>query len=295
MQKTSTISNRFYAVKVFICFLLYSAVIGFCIAGTDEKAMDNQKELTYLDTDNNSSKGIHKGSEEVALYLADLANLSDKAKLVVCQQLLDITFFPKREFTEKQFSSGWTAPIYDVDKDSDAIRVYREGLLAGYIYSLGRCQDDIKWKKMQDINNSLLSTESEFNGLIVRLATNLCTVGVSAGEDAYIHSFGMKKKENIHLYNYFLLGFVDGRGICESLWQDAIKQLKDTRKEFLRIGQTNGNDNACTEILPTETNFIDAPALEALLFLRMTFPQKTALDRDTFHKVNKTITDYWQK
>jgi len=238
--------------------------------------MDYTNKAARQNTENSSSKSISKNNEEETCDFVNFANLSDKAKEVVCRQLLDITFFPERKFTEKQYSNSWTAPVYHVDNDSDAIRVYREGLLAGYLYSLDiRGQEVVKWKKMQDINNILLATESEFNGLIIRLSTNLRCLGISAGENNYIYSFGLR--DNIELYTYFLDAFYEGRRICEVLWQDAIEQLKDARKEIsaMETGQANGNDNAKQRI---DTYLIDVPALEALLFLKMTFSQKTVLD-----------------
>jgi len=215
---------------------------------------------------------------------AEFSDLSDKAKLIVYEQLMSIAYFPEKKFVDKQYSGGWIGRVYNVDNDSGSVRMYRDGLFAGYFYSLDTLlgqKIDI-WAKLLGANNTIFSTEKEFNDLIISLTANMSTVGISSSESAYISAFDVREKETIHLYSFFLRGFIDGRRMCENLRFDGIKQIKESRKIF----RNQSTDQTNSNVPPPP---IDAPAIEALLFLKKEFSRKNISDRNAFDKVRQSV------
>jgi hypothetical protein len=208
--------------------------------------------------------------------------LSDEAKKIVFDQLLNLTFFPEKESKVFHYSSGFSAEVFKNDKlFSESTRFYREGILAGYFYAFYYLNED-KWKKILDTDN-----ENEFQKFVAEISGNLHSPCLTAGASQYLTSFDIDRNVKNHSYDYLYWGFIKGRKHAELLQIKAIQEIKDIRK---KIGNKSRISNDQNKTKPDqEKDSVILPTIEALLFLKKEFTAKIQVDKLVIEEVIKKI------
>jgi hypothetical protein len=213
--------------------------------------------------------------------------LSDEAKKIVFDQLLNITFFPEKESKVFHYPSGFSAEVFKNDKlFSESTRFYREGILAGYFYAFYYLNED-KWTQILDMDKEVFNlNENEFQQFLKEISEseNLYVVGITAGESQYLASFDVERNTKNHSYDYLYWGFLKGRKHVKALQIKSIQEIKEIREKF---GKQSRSDDQNKMKLNQEKYTGVFPTLEALLFLKKEFSTKIQTDKLLIEEVIK--------
>jgi hypothetical protein len=217
------------------------------------------------------------------------SKLSDEAKKIVFDQLLNITFFPEKETKMFHYPSGFSAEAFTSDKlFSESTRFYREGILAGYYYAFLYLKED-KWKKILDTDGGVFNfNENEFQQFLTEISASerLYLVGITARESQYLASFDVDRDTKNH-YAYLYYGFLKGREHVKSLQIKTIQEIREIRG---KISNQNKISNDQNKTKPNHEKYsVTIPTLEALLFLKKEFSTKIKVDKLIIEEVIKGI------
>lgn len=208
------------------------------------------------------------------------SKLSNRAKEIIYVQILELTIFPMSNFDTELENNKKAVNAQRIDPSVNNIAsVYREGIIAGYHFTLATRNDMTDWKKLLYSDCSEYDkTDAEFSSTLRNIGMGLNIAGITS--DQYDYILTLKNERNVILTK----GFIKGKDKAEELINQAINAARKNRSKHLRSDRIRSSNHDSDS--NKERHAI--PEIEALLFIRNMIEEKTEVDRKTFISIHST-------
>ena len=222
-----------------------------------------------LDNHNNVNFGSSFAVNKTLIDKYEFSHLSDNAKLIVFNQLVDLFFYPDRQFIprlediqEEYRDSNNQSRM----KSGENIKLYREGYLTGWV---------IIMKKFEERESAHLFTTVITNDVTAEGSISLL--------DVYNMEMFSPKSPCL------LQGFIDGRSQASNLISHTIREIDTLTFEYLK---NQGSSSLRINHLSDEEKkqiLSKSPHYEAVAFLRKIIKDKMKEDKTVIDRIRSEV------